>query len=82
MIDDADRAGELEQLHRDESLAAVRRRVAEAMKPIDGADRVHCLDCDGVIDAKRRQALPFAARCTECAEVAEKRMRGGTDGRR
>lgn len=76
MADILDRASALEQQERDASIA--RRKVAaathEAPFEIEGVRM--CLDCFEPIAKRRIKALPTAARCVDCQEIHERRLRG------
>lgn len=47
--------------------------VAEALQRIDAGTYGICVDCGEAIPAKRLEALPASARCTDCQRKAEHR---------
>lgn len=65
MTDRFDRAQELEQLHRDASLAAARN--AMPAFPSSGT----CVTCREPISPARLKALPNATRCIDCARAID-----------
>lgn len=73
MADEIDRAQEHEQIYRDAALHRQRQIV------LGDADRAlalgECLDCGGEIGAARRDALPHAVTCIDCAAAAERRRK-------
>ena len=62
-----DQASELEQLQRDQAMAAIPR--------YQGISRESCLDCGDEIPAKRRELVPGCMLCAHCAGMAEERAR-------
>ena len=51
------------------------KQVAAAMARIDSGEFGVCTDCGDDIDDKRLLAFPQAAKCFECASLAEERER-------
>ena len=43
----------------------------EALRRLNGPGAGTCVDCDGDIEWKRLQAVPWAIRCVDCQEAAE-----------
>lgn len=70
-MDEIDRAAELEQRERDESLA---RRGAPAHEtPFEIEGKRVCLDCFEPVTKKRLAANPHAVRCVACQTRLERR---------
>lgn len=69
-MDDIDRAQELEEQQRAQSLAAHRRSAADR-------GTLWCIDCDEVIPWQRRRAQPGATRCIDCQTRHETHQRLG-----
>jgi len=69
MTDITDHASALEQLQRDQALAARPRREPPQLIS-DG--RVLCIDCEEPIPAPRLASKPNAARCIDCQRLHEK----------
>lgn len=72
-MDDADRAKEIEILHRRAALEMAKRHPEPPQKITNG--QVLCIDCDEPVQSKRLEAKPNAARCIECQCIYEKRER-------
>ena len=69
-----DRANDRAQALNDDSIAQVRRRLAEqAAQP----SATHCDDCGANIPEARRAALPGVSLCVDCASTQERRARMG-----
>ena len=69
-----DRANDRAQALNDDSIAEVRRQVAEqAAHP----SATHCEDCGATIPEARRKAIPGTSRCVDCATAAEYHARLG-----
>jgi len=70
-MDAVDRAQDWEQRQLTEALVAHGQRYASA--PLcDSEGGRRCLDCGDLIDQDRLQAVPLAARCTECQSYWER----------
>jgi len=48
------------------------RQVKAALRRIDSGCFGTCLDCEETISPKRLAAVPWAARCIQCQEVADR----------
>ena len=48
------------------------RHVKAALRRIDDGSFGICIDCDSAISPKRLVAVPWAVRCIECQEVADR----------
>ncbi|MGR6871223.1 TraR/DksA C4-type zinc finger protein [Pseudomonas sp. HK3] len=70
-MDDADRAKEIEQLHRRAALEMATRHPEPPQQIIDGW--VVCIDCVTPLQPDRLKAKPDAARCIECQSIHEKK---------
>ncbi|MBI5550732.1 MAG: TraR/DksA C4-type zinc finger protein [Desulfobacterales bacterium] len=67
--DDAERAGEEQDIYLAASIAAIRSKVA-------AGDSAHtCHDCAEAIEEDRRKAQPGCTRCAECETRLEKGSR-------
>ena len=67
-MDAVDRAQEREDIHRQAALNHVKQQQQSA-KP----SREYCLECDDLIPAERRRAIPGVELCTECQSMQEQR---------
>lgn len=76
MTDIFDRASALEQQERDASIARRKEIAATHDAPFEIEGVRVCLDCCEPIAKKRLKALPTAARCVDCQEIHERRLRG------
>ncbi len=68
MSDLGDQAQEGAELDRRLALLAHERR-----QPAAGVMHTECEDCEGPIEAKRLQVLPYTNRCASCAQDYERR---------
>lgn len=72
-MDDIDRAQNHEELHREIALKRQKQII------LGDADRVvlhgHCINCGTEIEPARKEALPHARTCIDCAEAAERHRR-------
>lgn len=59
-------------LQQNEINAAINRSRQALYKP---SDAIECIDCGDDIPPARKIAIPSTERCTECAEVFEKRIK-------
>ncbi|MEX0732858.1 MAG: TraR/DksA C4-type zinc finger protein [Aquisalimonadaceae bacterium] len=66
-----ERAARLEQQERDAAIARQRALMQPATPSPDG----NCIDCGDPIPAGRLAAKPDAARCTECQEHEDQKIR-------
>ncbi len=64
MTDIFDKASELEEMHREQSITAARKTNEPAQYIDNGV--VYCIDCGNDIPAARLKAKPNAARCVTC----------------
>ena len=55
------------------------RDVREALHRIHEGSFGACLDCESAISPKRLAAVPWAARCIQCQEAADRDRREGTE---
>jgi DnaK suppressor protein len=55
------------------------RDVREAMHGIHEGSFGRCLDCESAISVKRLAAVPWAARCIQCQEAADRDRQEGTE---
>jgi DnaK suppressor protein len=55
------------------------RDVREALHRIHEGSFGTCLDCESAISPKRLAAVPWAARCIQCQEAADRDRREGTE---
>ena len=55
------------------------RDVREALHRIHEGSFGTCLDCESAISPKRLAAVPWAARCIHCQEVADRDRQEGTE---
>jgi DnaK suppressor protein len=53
------------------------RRIDGALARIDAGRWGECAECGRSIEAKRLDALPWAVRCADCAEAAERAGKTG-----
>jgi DnaK suppressor protein len=56
------------------------RQVKAALRRIQNGDFGNCLDCEEAISLKRLAAVPWAARCIGCQEIADRNGSEGADG--
>lgn len=70
MVDEVDRAQELEQLQRDQALANARLPDAVA----ESAD--NCAECGYEIPSERQNAMPGTQHCVICADRIERSRPG------
>jgi phage/conjugal plasmid C-4 type zinc finger TraR family protein len=77
LSDNSDRASLREEQLRDDAVADVRRKQAEAAASYaaNGAAS-ECINCGGDIPEGRRQALPYSTVCVFCARDAELLAKG------
>lgn len=66
MTDQLDRAGELEQRHRDAALKAATQKRQMPAQIHDAQGRVVCLECEDAIPQARLDAQPGTPWCVEC----------------
>ncbi|AAN55702.1 TraR/DksA family transcriptional regulator [Shewanella oneidensis MR-1] len=71
MIDQFDRAQEVEQQFRDNALSRQRKHKVEQPDINNKGERC-CLDCGVVIEARRLVFMPTAVRCVECQTAKER----------
>jgi DnaK suppressor protein len=70
-----------ETLHAEMQVALMGRRTQQVVQIQDALERLaagqygHCQECDGFIGTARLRALPFAQRCRDCQDHAERRAR-------
>jgi phage/conjugal plasmid C-4 type zinc finger TraR family protein len=69
MADEADRAAEYEERHRDAAIMAARGYAAHAVPQPD--DHRYCDDCGISIPDARIRLIPWAKRCVDCQGLAE-----------
>jgi DnaK suppressor protein len=55
------------------------RDVREALHRIHEGSFGKCLDCESAISVKRLAAVPWAARCIQCQEAADRDRQEGTE---
>jgi DnaK suppressor protein len=55
------------------------RDVKDALRRIQEGDFGTCLECEAAISPKRLAAVPWAARCIQCQEAADRDRQEGTD---
>jgi DnaK suppressor protein len=55
------------------------RDVKDALRRIHEGDFGTCLECEAAISPKRLAAVPWAARCIQCQEAADRDRQEGTD---
>ena len=55
------------------------RDVREALRRIREGSFGTCLDCESAISPKRLAAVPWAARCIQCQEAADRHRQEGTE---
>jgi DnaK suppressor protein len=53
------------------------QRIEAALQRIDEGRWGECSECGSAIEPKRLEALPWAIRCTGCAEARERRVKAG-----
>lgn len=77
LSDNSDRASLREEQLRDDVVADMRRKLAEAAATyaVNGA-AVECINCGSYIPKGRREALPYSTVCIDCARDAELLARG------
>src|ERR1700685_1208363 len=59
--------------------STLQRDVREALRRIHEGSSETCLDCESAISPKRLAAVPWAARCIECQEAADRDRQEGTE---
>jgi DnaK suppressor protein len=55
------------------------RDVQDALRRIHGGEFGTCMDCESEISPKRLVAVPWAARCIQCQEAADRERREGAE---
>ena len=55
------------------------RDVQDALRRIHGGEFGTCLECESAISPKRLAAVPWAARCIQCQEAADRDRQEGTE---
>jgi DnaK suppressor protein len=55
------------------------RDVKAALKRVHNGSFGDCIDCESAISPKRLAAVPWASRCIQCQEAADRDGRGRTD---
>lgn len=73
MMDQFDRAQELEIAEREAAIRRQRQKLREA-KNVGIA--LQCMDCGGDIPLARRSAMPGAVLCVDCQQINEQKQRG------
>jgi DnaK suppressor protein len=59
--------------------SALLRQVKAALQRIHHGTFGTCVDCEGTINPKRLTALPWATRCIQCQETADREGQGTED---
>jgi RNA polymerase-binding transcription factor len=54
------------------------RDVQDALRRIHGGEFGTCMECESAISPKRLAAVPWAARCIQCQEAADRDRQEGT----
>ena len=67
----------IRNVDRDTALA---RQVKGALRRIHDGSYGACIECDVEISPKRLSAVPWAQRCIQCQEAADRNLREGADG--
>ena len=57
------------------------RDVKDALRRIHEGGFGTCMECGSTINAKRLAAVPWAACCIQCQDIAERNREGGTESR-
>lgn len=70
MVDQFDRAQELDAYYRDQAIELHRKRMEAA-----GDSLTHCLECGDEIPEARRTILPGVTHCVNCAAKREQQRR-------
>ena len=60
--------------------SALLRQVKAALRRIHDGGFGTCIDCEYAISPKRLAAVPWATRCIQCQEAAERERQESTDG--
>ena len=60
--------------------SALLRQVKAALRRIHDGSFGTCIDCEYAISPKRLAAVPWATRCIQCQEAAERERQESTDG--
>jgi DnaK suppressor protein len=55
------------------------RDVKDALRRIHEGSLGACIECESAISPKRLAALPWAARCIQCQDAADRERREGTE---
>jgi DnaK suppressor protein len=55
------------------------RDVKDALRRIHDGEFGICMDCESAISPKRLAAVPWAARCIQCQEAADRARQEGTE---
>ena len=55
------------------------RDVKDALRRIQGGEFGTCMECESAISPKRLEAVPWAARCIQCQEAADRDRQEGTE---
>jgi DnaK suppressor protein len=55
------------------------RDVKDALRRIQDGGYGTCIDCESAISPKRLAAVPWAARCIQCQEAADRDQQEGTE---
>jgi DnaK suppressor protein len=55
------------------------RDVKDALRRIQGGEFGTCMECESAISPKRLVAVPWAARCIQCQEAADRDRQEGTE---
>lgn len=55
------------------------RQVKTALQRVHDGSFGNCIDCDSPISPRRMAAIPWAARCIQCQETADRDGREGTE---
>ena len=55
------------------------RDVQDALRRIHGGEFGTCMECESAISPKRLAAVPWAARCIQCQEAADRDRQEGTE---
>lgn len=70
MSDEVDRASDLIEMAETVGVAHSRATFQKAPSPV-----THCVECDDVIDPRRKVSIPSTDLCGPCASFAEQKMK-------
>jgi DnaK suppressor protein len=67
-------------IHNVDRESALARQVKAALQRIHDGSFGTCIECESAISQKRLSVMPWAARCIQCQDAADRQEQGRADG--